>query len=379
MFSWFSLQSGIRGGGYLSQIDALRGWAILLVFFFHAWGISGGSTGSEPSLWFSYVAAGRTGVTLFFVISGFLLSIPWLRALRSSDVAMPSLKNYYAARVLRIVPLYYLAVFMACVVYGYWNAGFKAFTFQFIGFEIFPFSVVWWTLVTEVQFYLVLPLLIWLLASSGKSRLFLLLVLILWGGVYITQVLNNPSGEKIGSYLLTKSLFGRLPAFLLGMLAAWAFLGVRALPIFQANWVRVLGAVIILLALFLNGVVLRHTVLLGEWKSESNWHEHHIYEAILWSVVLLVLVLTRPLFYRVIANSVLAVVGKLSYSLYLWHVPILFYVIYPTKERIGVGFSESVLAYLLAFAALLLSLMASLLTYRFIELPGLNVKRRLAI
>ena len=102
MFSWFSLQSGIRGGGYLSQIDALRGWAILLVFFFHAWGISGGSTGAEPSLWFSYVAAGRTGVTLFFVISGFLLSIPWLRAMQSPDIAMPSLKNYYAARVLRI-------------------------------------------------------------------------------------------------------------------------------------------------------------------------------------------------------------------------------------------------------------------------------------
>ncbi|MDA9579615.1 acyltransferase [Luminiphilus sp.] len=379
MFSWFSLQSGIRGGGYLSQIDALRGWAILLVFFFHAWGISGGSTGAEPSLWFSYVAAGRTGVTLFFVISGFLLSIPWLRAMQSPDVAMPSLKNYYAARVLRIVPLYYLAVFMACVVSGSWGTGFKAFTFQFVGFEIFPFSVVWWTLVTEVQFYLVLPLLIWLLASGGKSRLILLLVLILWGGVYMTQALHNPSGEKISSYLLTKSLLGRLPAFLLGMLAAWIFLKTRALPIFSANWVRVLGAVAVLLALYVNGVVLRHTVLLGEWQSESNWHEHHIYEAILWSVVLLVLVLTRPLFYRIIANSVLAVVGKLSYSLYLWHVPILFHVIYPTKERIGVGFSESVLAYLLTFAALLLSLMASLLTYRFIELPGLNVKRRLPI
>ena len=379
MFSWFSLQSGIRGGGYLSQIDALRGWAILLVFFFHAWGISGGSTGSEPSLWFSYVAAGRTGVTLFFVISGFLLSIPWLRAMQSPDVAMPSFKNYYAARVLRIVPLYYLAVFMACVVSGSWGTGFKAFTFQFVGFEIFPFSVVWWTLVTEVQFYLLLPLLIWLLAREGKSRLILLLVLILWGGVYMTQVLHNPSGEKISSYLLTKSLLGRLPAFLLGMLAAWIFLKARALPIFSANWVRVLGALAVLLALYVNGVVLRHTVLLGEWQSESNWHEHHIYEAILWSVVLLVLVLTRPLLYRVIANSVLAVVGKLSYSLYLWHVPILFYVIYPTKERIGVGFSESVLAYLLTFAALLLSLMASLLTYRFIELPGLNVKRRLPI
>ena len=379
MFSWFSLQSGIRGGSYLSQIDALRGWAILLVFFFHAWGISGGSAGSEPSLWFSYAAAGRTGVTLFFVISGFLLSIPWLSAMQSPDVAMPSLKNYYAARVLRIVPLYYLAVFMACVVSGSWDTGFKAFTFQFVGFEIFPFSVVWWTLVTEIQFYLVLPLLIWLLAGGGKRRLIFLLVLILWAGFYIIEVLYNPSGEKIRSYLLTKSLFGRLPAFLLGMLAAWIFLRVRASAIFNTNWMRVLGAGALLLALYINAVVLQRTVFLGEWASEFSWHEHHIYEALLWSVVLLVLVLTRPFCHRVIVNSVMAVVGKLSYSLYLWHVPILFYVIDPSKERIGAGFSESASAYLLTFAALLLSLMVSLLTYRYVELPGLNVKRRLTV
>ena len=90
------------------------------------------------------------------------------------------------------------------------------------------------------------------------------------------------------------------------MLAAWIFLKGESIAHFSANWVRVLGAVAVLLALYVNGVVLRHTVLLGEWQSESNWHEHHIYEAILWSVVLLVLVLTRPLFYRVIANSALS-------------------------------------------------------------------------
>ena len=72
---------------------------------------------------------------------------------------------------------------------------------------------------------------------------------------------------------------------------------------FQRQLGACTGCLAVLLALYVNGVVLRHTVLLGEWQSESNWHEHHIYEAILWSVVLLVLVLTRPLFYRVIANS----------------------------------------------------------------------------
>ena len=379
MFSWFSLQSGIRGGGYLSQIDALRGWAILLVFFFHAWGISGGSAGSEPSLWFSYVAAGRTGVTLFFVISGFLLSIPWLRAIQSSDVAMPSLKNYYAARVLRIVPLYYLAVLTACVVSGSWDSGFKAFTFQFVGFEIFPFSVVWWTLVTEVQFYLLLPLLIWLLAGGSKRRVVFLLVLVFWAAAYVSQVLDNSSGEKVRSYLLTKSLFSRLPAFLLGMFSAWIFVRVRQMPMLTASWVPGVGAVAILAALYVNGVVLQHSVSLGEWQSESNWHEHHTYEAILWSIVVLVLALTKPFFYGVLINPVMAVVGKLSYSLYLWHVPILFYLIYPAKERLGAAFSESLTFYFLTFAALSLSLLASLLTYRYVELPGLNLKRRLPV
>jgi len=142
---------------------------------------------------------------------------------------------------------------------------------------------------------------------------------------------------------------------------------------------RVLGAGAVLLALYINAVVLRRTLLLGEWPSESSWHEHHIYEALLWSVVLLALVLTRPFFHVVIVNSAMAVVGKLSYSLYLWHVPILFYLIYPTKERIGAGFSVSASAYLLTFAALSLSLMVSLLTYRYVELPGLNVKRRLTV
>ena len=66
MFSWFSLQSGIRGGGYLSQIDALRGWAILLVFFFHAWGISGGSTGSEPFALVFLCCCGKDRCNAFF-------------------------------------------------------------------------------------------------------------------------------------------------------------------------------------------------------------------------------------------------------------------------------------------------------------------------
>ncbi len=70
------LKNGVRRGTkYLYEIECFRGLAVVLVFGFHVWGISfGDSKPSSLSPWV-YVAAGNTGVTLFFVLSGFLLSI----------------------------------------------------------------------------------------------------------------------------------------------------------------------------------------------------------------------------------------------------------------------------------------------------------------
>jgi len=80
-----------------------------------------------------------------------------------------------------------------------------------------------------------------------------------------------------------------------------------------------------------------------------------------------------------VSNAPMSVVGKLSYSLYLWHVPILFYLIYPVKTDMGAAYLGSHWAYLLTILALVLSLAGSLLSYKYIELPGLELKRRLTV
>jgi hypothetical protein len=67
----------------------------------------------------------------------------------------------------------------------------------------------------------------------------LLLVLILWGGFYITQVLHNPSGEKIGSYLLTKSLFGSVASIFTGYVGGMDFPEGESI----ANFQRLIGCV----------------------------------------------------------------------------------------------------------------------------------------
>ncbi len=78
-------------------------------------------------------------------------------------------------------------------------------------------------------------------------------------------------------------------------------------------------------------------------------------------------------------NRPLAVTGKLSYSIYLNHVPILFFLIYPVKEAMSVeAYRQSAWLYLLPLVGMGLSIGAAFVSYRLIERPFLDMKRRLS-
>lgn len=148
-----------RPGRFIAQLESLRGWAILLVVAFHCLGIlisdSAEGLPKDAALWLRVAGAGNTGVTLFFVLSGFLLSQPFIEAAKAGERV--SIGRFYTARLLRILPLYYCAVLMAWLVSSNSASALKALLFIPVGFEIFPFSVPWWSLSTEMQFYLLLP------------------------------------------------------------------------------------------------------------------------------------------------------------------------------------------------------------------------------
>ena len=76
----------------------------------------------------------------------------------------------------------------------------------------------------------------------------------------------------------------------------------------------------------------------------------------------------------------MAITGKLSYSIYLNHVPILFYLVYSFRESMGPeNYQASWWLYALPALALGISMALAYLTYRLIELPFLNIKRGLPI
>jgi len=275
---------------------------------------------------------GFAGVDLFFVLSGFLLALPFARATLSGS-AHPPLKRYYIRRLLRVFPAYY-AQLAIILVFGGWfvtwtppdGVSLLAHLFMFfnIGWNpVRPMVGLWWTLPVELSFYFLLPFIASFM-RPGRWMVFLLggiLLSMLYRIWSVDHFIAAPEGAV---FLAASHLPGSLPEFLLGASAAILVQRFDMQSIKPPNaWV--------LDSMFLASVILAN---LWFWKimlpyGGVFWSGH-------WSMVIAPLALGLPLSLMVIslywgsrigrllfANPVIYFLGLISYSLYLWHFVVL--------------------------------------------------------
>jgi peptidoglycan/LPS O-acetylase OafA/YrhL len=185
--------------GYWTQIDGLRAIAFLLVFISHLGGIAPAVAGSFMN---KLANCGWVGVDLFFVISGFLITALLVR--EKEKYGEISFKQFYLRRALRILPVYYLVLFIACIavpIFGVpgapkWNNVAPFFWPVLVPFLLFVgnYTMAWrapqlislqmrkgvnldcflapfWSLCVEEQFYLFWPFLVQKLKSARKMLL----------------------------------------------------------------------------------------------------------------------------------------------------------------------------------------------------------------
>ena len=381
--------AGIRASAsFFPELESLRGWAILLVFLFHADGaITGdGRIGTTVSPALAFITAGHTGVTLFFVLSAFLLARPFLE--ERCGGRRVERKNFFRRRVLRIMPLYAAAV-AAAVALSYSNAGALVdglcalfFLNSFTGSvgSLIPYSAVWWSLATEVQFYLVLPL----LGLSLRTRIGRIIgsaVLLAWAIAYAVVTTDDSLLSAGARFRLNLSLPGRAPAFLFGVAAAWVVLhhGERIRVAMQKQaWLRNGGADLLLLAsLSVLGLLLQKVTARGFISAEITMSAWHLAESLLWTTILMLVVLAPLRTRAMISNRLMGILGLLSYSLYLIHEPILFLGLGPLVGR-GIPLDIDLNLRIVAFgAAFILCISMSALTYRVIERPFLVRKAKI--
>jgi peptidoglycan/LPS O-acetylase OafA/YrhL len=159
----------------VASLTGIRAVAALLVMATHAAYTTGKYTHDYIGLMYSRM---EIGVPIFFVLSGFLLFAPWVKA-NATDGPSPSLRRYTWHRVRRIMPAYIVTVLIAYAVYHFRTAGpnpghtwmgllrnltlTQPYTDNYLFSYLHQGLTQMWSLAVEVAFYVVLPLLAYLL------------------------------------------------------------------------------------------------------------------------------------------------------------------------------------------------------------------------
>lgn len=308
--------------GRFPELDGLRALAALTVFATHAAFLTGFTSSSAFG---PLTARLNLGVALFFVLSGFLLYRPWVRA-RLADGPAPGLGGYALRRGLRIVPAYWVALLPLGLVIGDFVPGalgdrwWVYFGFgQVYGAETIVGGIApAWSLGTEVAFYLVLPGFAWLTARllRGRRHPVRLELVGLGASVVLALVLRELASR--GDWLSTydNTLPGRWPWFAVGLALAVLSVAPRR-PRIGNPWAWWLAAAA---ALALSAVVLPREVLTMTARDQQV-------ELLLFGMV--AGCLTVPLVLgtggpsRLLALRPAVWLGTVSYGLFLWHYPVI--------------------------------------------------------
>lgn len=218
-------------GNFIPEIDGFRFIALAWVLAFHINGEFAKEQGAHFSGqlgggWAAVIGSWHFGVQLFFVISGFILGLPFYRSFRPSGKPL-RLRDYYVRRLTRIEPpliinLCVFAVLLHWVKAAPWpELGPHFFAslgslHNFIYHEPSHINFVTWSLEIEAQFYLLAPFLAWLFRFRSTAAILAVLVAVMVG----TVLLNGVVAQQNSWLRLT--LLGQLPYFLAGfVLVVW--------------------------------------------------------------------------------------------------------------------------------------------------------------
>ncbi|THU03660.1 acyltransferase [Lampropedia puyangensis] len=324
--SYLDLEKKTSSGFYAENLTGVRALAVLWVLVMHTWAFSPVSLGvSLP--WFDMeigltrlVRFGEWGVDIFFVLSGFLLTMPWIRNGLEPPTIHQSLE-FYRRRLLRILPAFYfvLLVLIFMRLYGFGPVPTAAQVFQHALFinpwlGNMPLQGAFWSLPVEAYFYLFLPLIL-LLAIRVRSFSTVMLGLIVGTIAFRAFVLFSPMVENKGLYLF--SFFGRVDQFVVGSLMAYIHFK-RPLSARQGTYL-LLVSIVLFLALI--GFIDRRGNMFE--NRDSIYFVHQTIVAFVTGLLIYAASSPSKLAKLLFGNAWMAFIGTISYSVYLWHTVVL--------------------------------------------------------
>lgn len=353
-------------------IDGLRGIAILMVIACHLFYVNPQSGG-----WVRFIGgvftAGAFGVTVFFTLSGFLIAYPfWRRKVKGAAQLVPP--GYGWRRYWKIYPPLALSILILAPIYllrsNDWS--FVTVALQWlVGWPLVQpvssqLNPVMWSLLVEVQFYVVLPLLfLGLRRLPARTCLWLLplVFLILPAG---WRWLNYSRGIYLTLHPQIDFRFpSLLDAFALGILLA----GMENLGMLRKSWARLGDVGLVLLALALPAISCANLHQMGD----PHLREEFFGWVVRIASACLLCYIANPQHPRVrmLSQPWLRWCGIISYEWYLFHQPVILW----ARASFGPAGGNASKYGAIALGSLLIGLILAALVYRHFSLPILQYGR----
>jgi peptidoglycan/LPS O-acetylase OafA/YrhL len=359
---------------HLRSLDGLRGLAILMVFGFHFY------PGSQRDLLWHLSTIGWLGVDLFFVLSGFLITGTLYDTLKQPKF----FGNFYARRGLRLFPVYIVVVAVVLLISHLLGSHLNGWAFPYFfygsnivrdaGKDIGVYGGIdvshFWSLAVEEQFYFIWPFIV--LLAATKRRIFWTCIV----GSALAVALRWISTTQ--PHFILGSPFFELPMRLDSLLSG----GALAMLLRCSKAAKLLSKTLLNIIMVTGALLLAFGLLRSTLTNSYIPQVRYAYfgSTLMFFSLVAVAIHSRSWAHRIGALPTLRMLGRYSYGLYLIHflpAPQILRIYASVKYIYPNAFGHfiEVLIFLMYFA---LALGVSALSYHYIELPLLRLKKYFA-
>ena len=344
-------------------LDGFRGLAILLVIGYH---------------YLDFFSFGWTGVDLFFVLSGFLITGKLVESLGAEHY----FRTFYINRILRIVPLYYIILLLFFVLIPFLLPSFVSVSFkELLQEQIYYWTFVvniydavhgwplnvtlihFWSLACEMQFYLLWPFIIYFFYNQGKGLMIILIFFCLAGLLFRMGGQFFLPLNDIYRYVLLPC---RIDAFSAGALL-YLFLRKDKM---EAHKTKLLFIALMALTIVSVLMVAKHSA----WHYSVDMVRKYGFtlDAVFWATLIgFFLSINKHFMKRIFSGRLMTGLGKYSYGMYVFHWPV--YIIISRQYIFNASTQDK--TWLLAVVAFVATCLCSLASFHLLEKHFLKLKQ----